>query len=63
MRTSIKAHDGMILTDGNTYGTEIFLAEGMSAEDFHEITLEEYNRILEEAERGVSYENQTFIQI
>jgi hypothetical protein len=47
MRTSIKAHDGMILTDGNTYGTEIFLAEGMSKDDFHEITLEEYERILE----------------
>jgi hypothetical protein len=48
MRTPIKARAGMILTDGNTYGTEIFLAEGMSKDDFHEITLEEYNSILEE---------------
>jgi hypothetical protein len=63
MRTSIKATEGMILTDGETYGTEIFLAEGTKAEDFHEITLEEYNRILEEAERGINYDIKSFIQI
>jgi hypothetical protein len=45
MRTSIKAHDGMMLTNGEIYGTEIFLAEGMSKDDFHEITLEEYKEI------------------
>ena len=43
MRTSIKAREGMILTNGEIYGTEIFLAEGLSAEDFHEITRVEYD--------------------
>lgn len=42
MRTSIKATEGYILTNGEIFGTEIFLAEGMSAEDFREITREEY---------------------
>lgn len=48
MRTSIKAKEGYILTNGEIYGTEIFLAEGMRAEDFHEIPKEEYERMMEE---------------
>lgn len=48
MRTSIKAKEGYILTNGEIYGTEIFLAEGMSAEDFHEIPKEEYEKMMEE---------------
>lgn len=47
MRTSIKASDGMILTNGEIYGSEIFLAEGLSAEDFHEISRAEYALIAE----------------
>ena len=48
MRTSIKAKEGYILTNGEIFGTEIFLAEGMSAEEFREITREEYERMMEE---------------
>lgn len=49
MRESIKAKEGYILTNGEIYGTEIFLAEGMSADDFYEITREEYEaRMAEE---------------
>ena len=47
MRTSIKATEGYILTNGEVFGTEIFLAEGMSADDFHEIPLAEYEAMLE----------------
>ena len=50
MRTSIKAHDGMVLTNGEIYGTEIFLADGLKAEDFHEITRAEYDALIAEAE-------------
>lgn len=51
MRTSIKAKEGYILTNGEIFGTEIFLAEGMSAEDFREITREEYEEKLAEEAR------------
>lgn len=54
MRTSIKAKEGYILTNGEIYGTEIFLAEGMSAEDFREITREEYEELMAENERLVN---------
>lgn len=47
MRTSIKAKEGYILTNGEIFGTEIFLAEGMSAEAFREITREEYEEKME----------------
>lgn len=52
IRTKIIASDGMVLTNGETYGTEIFLADGVSASDFREITREEYENIIaEEASR------------
>ena len=41
-RKIIKANYGMILTDGEIYGTMIYLAEGKSADDFYEISAEEY---------------------
>ena len=50
MRTSIKAKDGYVLTNGEIFGVEIFLAEGVNAEDFREITREEYEKILSETE-------------
>jgi hypothetical protein len=59
MRHPIKAKEGYIFTNGEIFGTEIFLAEGVNAEDFREIPLEEYEKKLaEEAEReGLRYGN------
>lgn len=47
-RTVIYADEGKILTNGEIYGKEIFLAEGVSETDFHEITEAEYEEILNE---------------
>ena len=47
-RAYIEATDGHILTNGAIYGRRIYLADGVSAEDFYEITEEEYEAILAE---------------
>ncbi len=45
-RTVIYADEGKVLTNGEIYGKEIFLADGMSEYQFHEITDKEYEEIL-----------------
>ena len=47
-RTILWAAPGMVLTDGRIYGRQIFLAAGMDASAFYEITEAEYNAIMEE---------------
>ena len=42
MRRVLTANDGMILTNGEVYGTKIYLAEGVDESAFYEITREEY---------------------
>ena len=49
-RKIIYADEGKILTNGTLYGKQIFLAEGVSEFDYHEISEEEYNAILAEEE-------------
>ena len=57
MRKIIKASEGHILTDGNIFGSTIYLAEGETGENFYEITLEEYNEI-QEAEEATAEDYQ-----
>ena len=49
-RTIIYADDGKILTNGEIYGKQIFLAEGVSEDGFYEITEEEYAERINEKE-------------
>ena len=52
---TIKANDGMMLTDGKTgYAEMIDIAEGVDASAFYEITREEYEAIMAANEPAVS---------
>ena len=44
----IKASQGKIYTDGIDYGVIMFLGANKNKDDFYEITIEEYKKILEE---------------
>lgn len=46
-RIKLVAHEEMIFTNGEIYGSIIHLAEGLSADGFYEITKQEYEKILE----------------
>ena len=49
-RKILYADEGKILTNGEIYGKQIFLAEGVSEEGFREITEVEHERMLAEEE-------------
>lgn len=46
----LTADEGKILTDGKVYGRVIALGNGYSPENYHEITVGEYEKILAEEE-------------
>lgn len=46
-RVKMVATDGMIYTNGETYGREIFLGNGDSPDNWWEITEAEYEKIVE----------------
>ena len=49
----IIADKGMILTDGQTYGRVVYLGKEDSADNWHEITEGEYEKILKEQEEAL----------
>ena len=46
-RIKLTAADGMVLTDGESYGKEIFLSQNGNADNWQEITEEEYKTRIE----------------
>ena len=49
-RVVLTADNGMVITDGKSYGRTIYLAVGATEEGFYEITKAEYERIIAEQE-------------
>lgn len=52
-RVVIYADEGKILTNGETYGRQIFLAEGELISDYNEITEERYEEITAQEDTDV----------
>ena len=52
-RVKLIASDGKMLTNGDVYGKEVFLASTDDSENWHEITDAEYAAILEEQRKAV----------
>lgn len=48
--TKLIASDGMMLTNGEVFGKEVFLGTGDSADNWHEITEAEAQEIMAEQE-------------
>ncbi len=50
----LTASDGMVLTNGEAFGKEIYLGVNDSAENWREITEAEYNKILADQEAAIN---------
>ena len=47
-RIVLTADEGYVYTNGEIYGTTIYLAENMNADDFAQITREKYEQIIKD---------------
>ena len=47
----LKAEEGKMLTNGDTFGTVVYLSGNDGADNWHEITVEEYESILAEEQK------------
>lgn len=56
MKITIRAEEGMWLTDGANYGKTISLADNAVLSTYYEITEEEYNDIQEELSNALLME-------
>ena len=52
-RIKLIASEGMMLTNGETFGKEVFLGTGDSVDNWHEITEAEAQAIMDEMEESV----------
>lgn len=50
VRTVLYADEGTVLTNGTDYGVIIWLADGVSTDDYHAIPVAEYEAILAKRE-------------
>ena len=50
MTNKLIAKDGYIFTNGEAYGVEIYLGEGVKDDSFYEIPIEEYKAKMAELE-------------
>lgn len=53
-RTVLCATEGNVLTNGTIYGRQIYLAQGMNAGEFYEISEGEYEKLLAAEEYEVT---------
>ena len=58
-RTVIVADEGKVLTNGETYAKSIELGDWDNADNYYEITDEEYNKLMATEEEGLPSEGVT----
>ena len=49
-QTVLRAGEGHMLTNGTAYGETVALGKGDNPDNWHEITIEEYEKIMAETE-------------
>ena len=53
-QTVLRASEGHKLTNGNAYGESVVLGVGDSPDNWHEITIDEYNAVIAAQENEIN---------